>query len=142
MYERGLCRFMGIAIQFGKAEKQTLDANSMFIQIYGQDFYENLEKIKSLDNRQFIKEDKSWEVPFCYWEEVKQLFRGNEIKYVNEPPKAVEVSNDEILAGLDFNGFNLYDYQVAGVKYGLEHHNFLLLDEQRFRKVITSYYIG
>ena len=39
---------------------------------------------------------------------------------------------------MDFNGYNLYDYQLDGVQYGLNHHNFLLLDEQRIRKNFTN----
>ena len=38
--------------------------------------------------------------------------------------------------GIDYNGFNLYDYQVEGVKFGLNHHNFLLLDEQGLGKTL------
>ena len=38
-----------ITIEFGAAEKQTLDANSMFIKMYGSDFRENLEKIGEIN---------------------------------------------------------------------------------------------
>ena len=40
-----------ITIEFGKAEKQTLEANSLYIKFYGDDFRENLDKIKSFWNR-------------------------------------------------------------------------------------------
>ena len=44
------------------------------------------------------------------------------------------MTSDDILNGMDFNGYNLYDYQLDGVRYGLNHHNFLLLDEQGLGK--------
>ena len=121
-----------VTIEFGVAERQSLDKNSMFIKFMGYDFAENLNKIKGYWNRVYHgKPTHEWEVPFSCFKEIQELFSGSEIKYLNKPPKASFVTNDEILQGLDFNGFNLYDYQLDGVKYGLNHHNFLLLDEQR-----------
>ena len=119
-----------ITIEFGAAEKQTLDANSMFIKMYGSDFKQSLERIKSYWNRIYLNQSKEWEVPFSCFEEIKQLFIDTEIKYLNNPPKAKLVDNDDILNGLDFNGYNLYNYQLDGVKYGVNHYNWLLLDEQ------------
>ncbi len=69
---------------------------------------------------------------------VKELYKNVEIKYLNEPPKAKLVTNNDIVNNMDFNGYNLYDYQLDGVQYGLNHHNFLLLDEQRIRKNFTN----
>ena len=131
-----------ITIEFGKAERQTLDKNSLFIKMYGNDFKQSLERIKAYWNRIYIPETREWEIPFSCFREIKEIFSDTEIRYLNEEPKAVIVTDDDIINGLDFNGYNLYDYQLEGVKYGLNHHNFLLLDEQRFRKVITSYYIS
>ena len=37
---------------------------------------------------------------------------------------------------MDFNGYNLYDYQLDGVRFGLNHSNFLLLDEQGLGKTL------
>lgn len=127
-----------ITIEFGKAENQTLDKNSLFIKIMGNDFKINLERIKAYWNRKYLATTKEWEVPFSCLQEILQLFNDTEIKYLNEPPKAKFVADTDILEGLDFNGYNLYDYQLEGVKYGLNHHNFLLLDEQRTWKVLTS----
>ena len=131
-----------ITIEFGKAERQTLDKNSLFIKMTGYDFKQSLERVKGYWNRIYIPETKEWEIPFSCFEEIKTLFSDTEIKYLNEPPKAQIVTDDDIINGLDFNGYNLYDYQLEGVKYGLNHHNFLLLDEQGLRKNITSYCIS
>ena len=123
-----------ITIEFGSAEKLTLDNNSLFLKFYGSDFKINLERIKKYWNRVYHKQTAEWEVPFSCWEEIKELYADTYIQYINEPPKAKFVTDDDILNGLDFNGFNLYDYQLEGVRFGLNHHNFLLLDEQGLGK--------
>lgn len=125
-----------ITIEFGAAENQTLDSNSLFIRFMGDDFQENLNKMKSFWNRVYLKQTYEWEVPFSCWKEIEQLYQNTEIKYLNQPPKAKKVTDDDILNGLDFNGYNLYDYQLEGVKFGLNHHNFLLLDEQGLGKTL------
>lgn len=119
------------------AEQQTLDRNSLYIRFFGSDFQSNLEKIKGFWIKKYHgKPNCEWEVPFSCWDEIKELYKDTEIRYLNEPPKAKKVTESEILEGLDFNGFNLYDYQLDGVKYGLNHHNFLLLDEQGLGKTL------
>lgn len=125
-----------VIIEFGKAEHLTLDKNSLFIRFVGSDFKENVARIKGYWNRKYIADSKEWECPFSCWEEIKQLYSDTYIQYLNEPPKAKFVTDDDILEGLDFNGFNLYDYQLEGVKFGLNHHNFLLLDEQGLGKTL------
>lgn len=129
-----------VIIEFGKAENQTLDSNSLFLKFAGNDFKENLNKIKNYWNRKYIKETFEWEVPYSCWNEIKQLYANSYIKYINEPPKAKLVTSSDIVNGMDFNGFSLYDYQLEGVRYGLNHHNFLLLDEQRSWKNFANYY--
>ena len=123
-----------ITIEFGAAENQTLDRNSLFLKFYGDDFRENIDKIKNYWNRTYLKATKEWEVPFSCFEEIKSLYNNCSIKYLNDPPKAKLITQDEITKGMDFNGYNLYDYQLDGVKYGLNHKNFLLLDEQGLGK--------
>lgn len=123
-----------ITIEFGAAENQNLDTNSLFIKFRGGDFKKNLERIKGFWNRIYLKQTYEWEVPFSCWDEIKQLYQDEQIVYLNEPPKAKKVTSNELINGLDFNGYNLYDYQLDGVKFGLEHHNFLLLDEQGLGK--------
>lgn len=125
-----------VIIEFGKAETQTLDSNSLFLKFMGNDFKDNINKIKTFWNRKYLKDTHEWEVPFSCWEEIKQLYAGTFIRYINDPPKAKLVSDSDILEGMDFNGYNLYDYQLEGVKFGLNHHNFLLLDEQGLGKTL------
>lgn len=125
-----------VIVEFGKAETQTLDSNSLFLRFSGSDFNENIQKIKGYWNRKYLPNSREWEVPFSCWEEIKQLYSNTFIKYINEPPKAKFVTETDITEGMDFNGYNLYDYQLEGVKYGLNHHNFLLLDEQGLGKTL------
>lgn len=123
-----------ITIEFGAAENQTLDPNSLYIKMFGNDFQQSLERIKGFWNRKYLKDSREWEIPYSCFEEIKELFSDTEIKYLNNPPKARFVSESDITTGMDFNGYNLYDYQLEGVQYGLNHHNFLLLDDMGLRK--------
>ena len=125
-----------VVIEFGRAENLTLDSNSLFLRFVGPDFQDNVAKIKGFWNRVYLKDTKEWEVPFSCWQEIKELYANTYIQYLNEPPKAKFVTDDDILSGLDFNGFNLYDFQLEGVRFGLNHHNFLLLDEQGLGKTL------
>lgn len=120
-----------ITIEFGKAENQKLDSNSLFLKFRGNDFKENLEKIKTFWNRTYLKQTYEWEVPYSCFDEIKEMYKGVEIVYLNDPPKAKFVEQSDIIEDMDFNGYNLYDYQLDGVQYGINHHNWLLLDEQR-----------
>lgn len=131
-----------ITIEFGKAEKQTLDSNSLFIKLMGNDFKENLDRIKKFWNRTYLKETHEWEVPYSCLKEIQELYKDVPIKYLNEPPHAKIVEKSDILEGMDFNGYKLYDYQIEGVKYGLNHHNFLLLDEQGCGKTLQALVIA
>ena len=123
-----------VIVEFGMAEQQTLDSNSLFLKFRGSDFKENLERIKGYWNRKYHKDTYEWEVPFSCWGDIQQLYSDCQIVYINQPPKAKLVSESDIIEGMDFNGYNLYDYQLEGVRYGLNHHNFLLLDEQGLGK--------
>ena len=128
-----------VIIEFGAAEKQTLDANSLFITFKGEHFQENVAKIKGFWNRICHGKPKwEWETPYSCYQEILELFKGEDIRYLNNPPKAKLVDNNDILNGLDFNGYNLYDYQLDGVKYGVNHYNWLLLDEQGLGKTLQS----
>lgn len=124
-----------VIIEFGAAERQTLDPNSLYITFKGEHFKENVAKIKGFWNRICHGKPKwEWETPYSCYQEILELFEGEEIKYLNDPPKAKFVTESDITEGMDFNGYNLYDYQLEGVQYGLNHHNFLLLDDMGLRK--------
>ena len=119
-----------ISIEFGKAELLNLDKNSMFIKIFGSNFDRDKDRIKGYWNRIYHKDTHEWEVPFCCFKDIQEMFKDTYIRYLNEPPKAKIVTDSEIINGMDFNGFYPYDYQLEGVNYMLNHPNSLLLDEQ------------
>lgn len=137
-----------VYFEFGAAEKQHLEVNSVFISFnFGWDeqsklmFNNALAIIKGYWNRIFHgKPTFEWEVPFSCFEEIKQLYldKGFQIMYKNEPPKAKKVTQSDIINGMDFNGFTPYDYQLQGVEYGLNHPNWLLLDEQGLGKTLQA----
>lgn len=127
-----------ITLEFGKSEKTCLDRNSIFIKFMGSDFKQNLDKIKKFWIKAYLKDTKEWEVPFSCYNEILELYKDTTIKYINEPPKAHFISKAELLTGMDFNGYNLYDYQLEGVKFGLNHNNFILLDEQGLGKTLQA----
>ena len=87
-----------VIIEFGKAEQLTLDKNSLFIRFAGPDFKENVARIKGYWNRKYLAPTKEWECPFSCWEEIKQLYSDTYIQYLNEPPKAKFVTDDDILS--------------------------------------------
>ena len=47
-----------ITFEFGKSEKIVLDKNSIFIKFYGNDFKENVARIKSYWNRVYNQQTK------------------------------------------------------------------------------------
>ena len=112
-----------ITIEFGAAENQILDRNSLFLKFSGNDFRENIDKIKKYWNRVYLKATHEWEVPYSCFGEIKELYADCNIRYLNDPPKARLVTDDDILNGLDFNGYVPYDYQLEGVKYGCKNRN-------------------
>lgn len=129
-----------VYIEFGKAERLKLDANSIFINFkYDRYFQDNLAKIKGYWNRVCHgKPTWTWEVPYSCFNDIKEMFADQEIIYLNDPPKAKFNTSDDILKDLDLNGYKLFDYQVEGIKYGLTHQNWLLLDEQGLGKSLQA----
>lgn len=97
-----------IKIKFDKAVKTSLSPTAIFLKFEGEHFRENLDKIKGFWNRVYLGPPLySWEVPYTCFEEIKLLFKGEEVVFYNEPPKAEVVTEDQILEGLDFNRIQL-----------------------------------
>ena len=96
-----------ITIEFGAAEKQSLDRNSLFIRFYGDDFQDNLSKIKGFWNRIYHgKPNYEWEVPFSCFEEIKELFN----KHVeNKKIRGLHISYGKLRDYKDFRQLDLFD---------------------------------
>ena len=109
-----------VIIEFGAAEKQTLDANSLFITFKGEHFQENVAKIKGFWNRICHRKPKwEWETPYSCYQEILELFKGEDIRYLNNPPKAKLVDNNDILNGLREKG---WDVKIDMQNYNLSFH--------------------
>lgn len=120
-----------ITIEFGKAEMQSLERNSMFIKFpFGSPTFDSdLAKIKGFWNRHYHKKTYEWEVP--YNEEILaeiQTLYDNDIRYVNERPKINLEAVDNYLENFDWGTFKPYPYQIEGIKYGLTRRNWILGD--------------
>lgn len=121
-----------IIMEFGKAELQSLEKNSMFISFPkgSPTFWEDRNKMANFWNRKFNSETKEWEVPYNekIFEEIRELF-NDEIYYMNERPKRrASAEIEAILNNFDWGKFKPYPYQVEGIKYGLTKRNWILGD--------------
>lgn len=97
--------------------------------------------IKECDGSNYSKRTKLWEVPnsylakllddFCYLDDITlELINCQESIIIN---KKVDVSKFKTKP---------FDYQVEGIKFGLEHDRWLLLDVPGLGKTITALYIA
>ena len=120
-----------VIIQFGTAELQSLERNSMFIKFpfKSPTFDDDLIKIKGFWNRYYHKKTYEWEVPYNeeILAEIQTLF-NNDIMYVNERPKLDMKEVDNFLESFDWGTFKPYPYQIEGIKYGLTRRNWILGD--------------
>lgn len=120
-----------VIIQFGTAELQSLERNSMFIKFpfKSPTFDDDLIKIKGFWNRYYHKKTYEWEVPYNeeILAEIQTLF-NNDIMYVNERPKLDMKEVDNFLESFDWGTFKPYPYQIEGIKYGITRRNWILGD--------------
>lgn len=121
-----------IIMEFGRAELQSLEKNSMFISFPSGSptFWEDRNKMTNFWNRKFNGKTKEWEVPYNekIFEEIRELF-NDEIYYMNERPKRrAEAEIDSIIDSFEWGKFKPYPYQVEGIKYGLSKRNWILGD--------------
>lgn len=135
-----------IIIEFGKAELQSAERNSIFIKFpYGSPtFNEDLIKIKSYWNRTYHKDTHEWEVPYTeeILLEIQELF-NDDIQYINERPKKANMDAiDSFLDTYDWGTFKPYPYQLEGIRYGLQHRNWILGDTMGLGKSFQSIHLA
>ena len=123
-----------IILQFGLAENQKIEKNSMFIKFaYGsKSFEEDLAKVKSMWGRIYNKQTHEWEIPYTEeaFNKIQELFK-DDITYVNLEAKPKPVNNDAVdkyLENFNWGKYKPYPYQLEGIKYGLLKRNWLLGD--------------
>ena len=88
-----------------------------------------VEVIRALPTRYYYPESKEWEIPLKKLEEVKNKLSMYEWKEtytenVAEHTETVSIPSDYTFVTKP------YEYQLEGIKYGLQHDSFLLADEQ------------
>lgn len=135
-----------ITIEFGKAELQTMEVNSIFIKFpWGSPTFEvDKEKIKGFWNRIYHPNTKEWEVPYTeeILSEIQELF-NDDITYLNERPKRrTDAEIDTILENYNWGKFRPYPYQLEGIKYGLRHRNWILGDTMGLGKSFQTIHLA
>lgn len=121
-----------IIVEFGTAEKQSLERNSIFIKFPkgSPTFWEDRNKMSNFWNRTYDIDKKEWEVP--YTEEILaeiQILFNNDIYYLNERPKKADTQKlNDYLDNFDWGKFKPFPYQLEGIKYGLLKRNWILGD--------------
>lgn len=117
-----------IYIRYGEPDKQNVNDFSAYLSFTYNPMY--VEEIKKLPCRFWNPSRKEWEIPLNLVPMVKQ-FEPN-IKELNEapifaPPAVVDIKE------LKFKTPS-FPHQLEGVKYGIEHNNWLLGDQQGLGK--------
>ena len=121
-----------VIIDFGSAERQTVEANSIFITFPNGSPTFNIDraKIAGFWNRCYIPKTKEWEVPYTEdnLKEIQELY-NNEIYYKSKPPAPVDMDKmNNYLSTFDWGKFKPYPYQEEGIKFGLTKRNWILGD--------------
>lgn len=107
-----------------KNQNQNQTEYSAYISFSYNEYY--VAKIKELPTRFWISESKEWEIPTNIIYKLKEF--ENDIKELNQlNSKEVDYSN------LSFKTPS-YEYQIDGVKYGIENKSWLLGDQQGLGK--------
>lgn len=135
-----------IYIEFGQAELQTMEVNSMFLRFNfsGGTFNSDLEKIRGFWNRIYNSKTKEWEVPYTeeILEEIQKLY-NNEITYLNEKPRRkTDADINKLLDNYNWGKFKPYPYQLEGIKFGLRHRNWILGDTMGLGKSFQTIHLA
>lgn len=117
-----------IYIRYGEADKQNVNDYSAFLSFnYNPDY---VQEIKKLPCRFWNPDRKEWEIPINLVPMVKKF--ENNITELNQAPMFAPASKVNV-EDLKFKTPS-FPHQLEGVKYGIEHNNFLLGDQQGLGK--------
>ena len=111
-------------IRYDKPRNQTQTEYSAYVSFTYNPFY--VEKIKELPCRYWFPERKEWEIPTNIVFMLREF--EQDITELNELP-----SKNLDLSKLEFKTKS-YDYQLEGVRYGIENKSWLLGDQQGLGK--------
>lgn len=115
-----------------KAAKFINDKTSAFIKFaYNK---EAIEKIKTIEGRRFVPDEKCWEIPRNKLNDLEKIFIDDRILYKNEDTIKFPV-------GYDFKTEPL-PHQKEGIVFGLNHNKYLLADEQGLGKTYQALHVA
>ncbi|MFW6130244.1 MAG: SNF2-related protein [Atribacterota bacterium] len=89
-----------------------------------------VEAIKELPIRVWDKNNKNWEVPIFFEDDVKDIFKNEIIKIVGEKQDIIKDNEDYSFVTVT----EPYKHQKEALEYGKEYKKFLLADEQGLGK--------
>ena len=114
-----------------KLKPTSLSKLSAFVSF---DYDSNLVSIiKSMGNRVYIPESRTWEVPESAVPMLMNRLREYDVTLRGEMRHETQASHAELPKGFVFTT-KPYKHQIEGVVYGLEHRSFLLGDDQGLGK--------
>ena len=100
---------------------------------------EYIEIVKKFSGSFYHKKDKIWEVPSIYLSHLLDEFCIHDeisLKLLKDNPKKLQVVQ------LHEHKYRPFDYQEEGIKYGLTHQKWLLLDQMGLGKSLQIIYIA
>lgn len=128
-----------ILIEEKKAEKMP-GITSLFVSFdYNKDI---VNIIKNVKPRFYNKNIKTWEIPTTSIVEIL-----DKLSYIDDidiiPNKEVDnVENKPISLNIENYKTKPFDYQIEGIKYGLSHNKWLLLDQPGLGKTLQIIYLA
>lgn len=98
--------------------------------------------IRELPIRYWHKESKKWEIPFKYFDKLKDIFKGYQLNVPNyNEIKELQVLNQKqcnyIPKDYKFK-INAFKHQIEGINFGLKNDKFVLGDEQGLGKTMQA----
>ena len=98
--------------------------------------------IRDLPIRYWHKESKEWEIPFKYFEKLKDIFKDYQLNIVNyNEIKELQVLNQKQCNYIPDNykfKINAFKHQIEGINFGLKNDKFVLGDEQGLGKTMQA----
>lgn len=90
-----------------------------------------LKKVKSINRRKYVVDEKCWEIPIKEINNLKNILTTENV-FIHEELPEIEISKNW--------PFKLkpYEYQLEGIKYGLNHNKYILGDTQGLGKTMQS----
>lgn len=123
-----------------KTTKKVPGETSLFVTFDFNPIYVDL--VKSCAGSNYDKKTKTWEVPSVYLSKILDgltLYDSIELKLLKDERKTDSIDNSYKLIKHEYQPF---DYQEEGIRYGLSHDKWLLLDAPGLGKSAQAIYLA